>query len=155
MIPELIKISIFPFLASLLYEMAQQQSAIISLSVMIYFAIKLQSKGIAYLTFSYFGNGFPLQRLERAHAPCLTILLSFIFLSITPTKLKIPPFLMILSLFVTQSLAMFPMAQIACSIVPRFELFKSWTNKGIPPLSTIDWHWIEVPEATLVNAHVA
>lgn len=40
MIPELIKIYIFPFLASLLYEMAQQQSAIIYLSVMNYFAIK-------------------------------------------------------------------------------------------------------------------
>lgn len=114
MIPELIKTSIFPFLASLLYEMAQQQSAIISLSVINYLAIKLQSKGIAYLTFSYLGNGLPLQRLERAHAPCLTILLSPMFLSITPTKLRIPPFLMILSLFVTQSLAMFPIAQIAC-----------------------------------------
>lgn len=51
MIPELTKISIFPFLASLLYEIAQQQSAMISLSVINSLAIKLQSKGIAYLTF--------------------------------------------------------------------------------------------------------
>lgn len=78
--PELIRTSIFPFLASLLYEIAQQQSAMISLSVMSSIAIKWQSKGIAYLTLSYLGNGFPRQRFERAQAPCFTMLLSFMFL---------------------------------------------------------------------------
>ena len=62
---------------------------------------------------------------------------------------------MILSLYAVQSLAIFPIAQIACSTVPRFGLFNSSTNKGIPPLSTMDWHCIDVPEATFVNAQVA
>ncbi len=54
--------------------MAQQQSAIIYLSVMYYLAIKLHKSGIVSLMFSYFGKGFPLQRFDSAQAPCLTIL---------------------------------------------------------------------------------
>jgi hypothetical protein len=43
----------------------------------------------------------------------------------------------------------------ACSTIPILLLLNKSTNKGIPPLSMILWHWIVVPEATFVNAHVA
>ena len=54
-----------------------------------------------------------------------------------------------------QSLAMLPIAHIACSTMPLQLDLNNLMKRGIPPLSTIDWHWPKVPEATLVSAQVA
>jgi hypothetical protein len=57
--------------ASLWYEMAQQQSAIIYLSFSLPEAMQAQSNGMAIFIFSYLGSGLPLHRLEIAQHPCL------------------------------------------------------------------------------------
>lgn len=50
---------------------------------------------------------------------------------------------------------MFPIAQTACYAISKFGDDNNFTNKGIPPLSIIDWHWSEDPDAILVSAQVA
>lgn len=54
-----------------------------------------------------------------------------------------------------QSLDILPIAHIACSTIPMLLDFSRSMKRGMPPLSIIDWHCTVVPEATLVNAHVA
>ena len=78
-------------------EIAQQQSARISLSVTLDLAIALHNTGIADLIRSYFGRGLPLQRLLRAQQPCL-MSVSSVVLSTTSTRLMSPPDLIIVSL---------------------------------------------------------
>ena len=105
---------LFFFLQSLWYDIAQQQSAIIYLSLIRLLAIKWHNNGIAYFIVSYFGNGLPLHKFDNAHAPCLIMFVYFILACITWIKFITPPFLIIESLWNVQSLAIFPIAQIAC-----------------------------------------
>lgn len=50
--------------------MAQQQSEIISLSLILPCAIAAHKTGIANLIWSYLGKGLPLHRFDRAQQQC-------------------------------------------------------------------------------------
>ena len=77
--------------------MAQQQSAIISLSVSLPLAMLWQSTGMASLIRSYLGKGLPRHKLLNAQQPCLMRVYSLVLLTLV-TRLASPPALMMVSL---------------------------------------------------------
>ena len=66
-----------------------------------------------------------------------------------------PCALSIISLYMAESPEIFPIAQMDCSCTSGYCEERSFTNRVIPPLSTIDWVYIVVPEAMLVRAQAA
>ena len=50
-----------------------------------------------------------------------------------------------------ESPAIFPIAQIAYSAISGNLLLNVFIKTGIPPLSTIEWTYVEVPDAIFVN----
>lgn len=76
---------------------------------------KLINTGIAETTFSYFGRGNPLQRLQRAHA--LVMIFSFLWVSnwMLSARMSTVPVSIKKSLNSIESAAMLPIAQIDCS----------------------------------------
>lgn len=96
------------------------------------------------------GNGFPLQQFDRAHVPTLTVDLSLALLN-KFTIGVIAPVFKIKSLYYEDSPAIFPMHHKAYSATSLFSFFKVFTMSGIPPLSTIQWTYVMLPEAMFVN----
>lgn len=116
--------------------MAQEQSVRISVSYSVYSTLQIGS--IAFFTNSKEGNGFPLHKLESAHEPCFIVFRSCVFIIILTKGFK-PSHFKIMSLYVLQSPEILPIAQIAYSLMSVNWECNSLQNKGIAPLSIIDY----------------
>lgn len=90
------------------------QHASVSTSESVSSLITFAKVGIAFFTFSNSGNGLPLQRFDNAQVPCLIVylLLELSMILINGSKAS---HLSIISLYIAQSPAIFPKAQIAYS----------------------------------------
>lgn len=106
------------------------------------------------ITISRFGRGFPLHKFDSAQAPG-SIRSAHFVVSTTYIKLGTPPFLMMASRLKEESLAILPIAQMACSTRPGVLDFNILINSSIAPLSIMDWHCCGVPEAMFARAQVA
>ncbi len=69
--------------------------------------------------------------------------------------LGIAPFLINASRLNDESLAILPIAHIACYTIPGCYDFTNFINNYIAPLFIIDWHCCGLPLATFASAHVA
>jgi hypothetical protein len=96
------------------------------------------------------GRGFPLQQFDKAHVPTFTVDFSLALDNIAVIGLT-APVLKIKSLYYEDSPAIFPMHHKAYSDTSLFGLLKVFTISGIPPLSTIQWTYVILPEAIFVN----
>lgn len=134
--------------------MPQQQSASTVLSLIVPSTMNPHRTGIASATNLNYGNGFDLQRLESAQAQFF-IRFGFSFLLAILMRLVIPPALIMASLYLVQSEAMFPIPHIACSTISLSGWPSMLTKMGITPRSTMTLHWGVVPAATLVKIHAA
>ena len=115
--------------------------------------ITLQKTGKLSFTILYSAKGLPLQRLERAQVPCLIMLKLVLETTILHSWGQAPQ-RRIRSLNEGQSPEMLPIAQMACSTISIWLLYKICTIRFRPPLSIIDYVCYVVPEAMLVMAQV-
>ena len=144
---------ILVFWASVWWPMAHRLSATYSSSSTPDLT-RLARMGMAAFICWYFGLGVPLHRMDTAQTPCCNIATLWVSL-IALSTMSMAPMFKTASLSLGQSAAIFPSPHMACS--ETWGVFWAMTSRNTsrPFLSTMDWHWVVLPQAMLVRVQVA